>query len=255
MERLGLVRLRWRRLAEVVVPALVIGAAVLAMTLLGRSSWWPLVVAAGGVAVIVWLSRLRSLFWCSLSFDARHSYSWEGLRSLIAATIKLGHLSLMAPEHMRQGSRTSVSIVISSEMDDPELTHELDSPSTESPTRIFDIETSPIMSVECRSADFTVVPLSPSEQAVVNGATWQFEIIANSHGRCVLRFFVRLYLSTLQSPMIGIGRNALFLEHVIDVTMRPLYEARNFWIHNWQWLLATFIGLGGAITAWIKLVG
>jgi len=55
--------------------------------------------------------------------------------------------------------------------------------------------------------------------------------------------------------MIGIGRNALFLEHVIDVTMRPLYEARNFWIHNWQWLLATFIGLGGAITAWIKLVG
>ena len=42
-------------------------------------------------------------------------------------------------------------------------------------------------------------------------------------------------------------------EHDIRVRVDPIYGTRQFVVRHWQWVLATLLGLGGAIGAWIEV--
>jgi hypothetical protein len=120
-------------------------------------------------------------------------------------------------------------------------------------SKTFNIDTSPVMSVECRGDGLAVKPLSASKQVVTSGALWEFDVFAQSPGLRTLLLLVNLHLPVSGLPELG--RSVPSLEHKIDVEVSPFYSAGVFWLHNWQWVLATFIGLGGAITAWLKLIG
>jgi DNA polymerase II small subunit/DNA polymerase delta subunit B len=43
------------------------------------------------------------------------------------------------------------------------------------------------------------------------------------------------------------------LERQIHVVIDPRYGSQQFLKRNWQWLIATLAGLGGAVAAWLKL--
>lgn len=115
---------------------------------------------------------------------------------------------------------------------------------------IEEISTSTFMGVQVVGRAFYVDSLSPQEQLVPVTGRWEFDVTPKLAGNHPLTLCVTMKISTPR----GDGLIAVpVLERDIDVRVDVVYGARTFVSHNWQWLSATAIGLGGAISAWAAL--
>ncbi len=118
-----------------------------------------------------------------------------------------------------------------------------------------DVATSPYMGVELRGEAFEVTPFSPSEQLVAPTARWEFDIRPQRAGRQTLTLCVCLRVDRASSAATTLGRIAVpVLERTIRIRVDVGYGVRQFVAANWQWLIGTVLGLGGALAAWIALV-
>jgi hypothetical protein len=114
------------------------------------------------------------------------------------------------------------------------------------------IRTSPVMEVELVGESFDITSFSPARQLVDPDAKWQFDIRARRHGaqRLILRIAMHVAGPDAASVMVAVP----VLERVIEVEVDVPYSLRRFTSANWQWLAATILGLGGAVSAWLALL-
>jgi hypothetical protein len=107
------------------------------------------------------------------------------------------------------------------------------------------------MGVELKGASFEVIPFSPRDQLVAPIARWEFDVRPYRAGRQILILCVSL---RVDSPMRTGGRIAVpVLEREIQIRVDVAFGARRFLAKNWQWLIATALGLGTALLAWVTL--
>jgi hypothetical protein len=118
------------------------------------------------------------------------------------------------------------------------------------------IETSSLMSVELKGGDaFKITSYSESEQAVDLNARWEFDVLPVRSGVQTLVLCVCLRVPLAEFAELGSGRKSVpVLERAIRIRVNVPYSTRRFLTSNWQWLVATAVGLGGGIAAWITLV-
>jgi hypothetical protein len=117
------------------------------------------------------------------------------------------------------------------------------------------VTTSAHMGVELKGSSFEIVPFSPLEQLVAPTARWEFDVLPNRAGRQTLTLCVNLSIEPGHSPAAAGGRIAVpILEREIRIRVDVGYGTRRFITGNWQWLIATILGLGGALAAWLALV-
>jgi hypothetical protein len=113
------------------------------------------------------------------------------------------------------------------------------------------VDTSAFMGVELRGSSFDIIAFSPPEQLIAPLARWEFDVTPVRAGLQTLTLCVNL---RIDSPVTPGGRIAVpVLERDIRIRVDVGYRTRRFVTNNWQWLIATALGLGGALTAWIAL--
>jgi hypothetical protein len=167
----------------------------------------------------------------------------------VRAAVKPGLLTFNPPAEMTQGrkERVEVGIARSRELRDA-LTSGLRGRGS---PELQQIDTSPFMGVELRGASFEVTSLSPLEQLVAPIARWEFDVRPNRAGQQTLTLCVAM---RVDSPMITGGRIAVpVLERQIRIHVDVVFGVRRFVTQNWQWIIATGVGLGGALAAWLTL--
>jgi hypothetical protein len=108
------------------------------------------------------------------------------------------------------------------------------------------------MTVLLRGDGFAVTTLSPAEQLVAAVARWEFDVTPNRAGNRELQLCVSMRIAMPTMPLEQIAIPVF--ERRIHVRVDPVYAARYFTTHHWQWLVGTLVGLGGAITAWYQLI-
>jgi hypothetical protein len=114
-----------------------------------------------------------------------------------------------------------------------------------------EVSTSPFMGVELRGTSFEITSFSPPEQLVAPTARWEFDVRPNRAGYQTLILCVSL---RVDSPAATGGRIAIpVLEREIKIRVDIGFSTRRFVTTNWQWLIATIAGFGGALVAWIEL--
>lgn len=267
-----------------IVSVLILAVTVFVMVLVADSRRWPLLVGAAGVVAVVALGRLlyvrvnrkhESPALTQEQLELVHEVaernarflkiqdSWGAINDVIKDSVRSGLLKLTAPDHMRQGKHARVLMGIAPGPDaEQELNRRFKNAGVGGLVNAMvealsvdtsPVDTSPVMSVECHGDGFVVTPLSATAQVVASAAFWEFDVFAHSSGLRTLLFLINLELPVPGIPELR--RSVPALDHKVDVEVSPLYSAGVFWVHNWQWVLATFIGLGGAITAWLKLLG
>jgi hypothetical protein len=117
-----------------------------------------------------------------------------------------------------------------------------------------EVDTSSFMGVELKGAAFGITPLSPLEQLVAPLARWEFDVIPSRAGHQTLTLCISLRIDVTNSGLTSGGRIAVpVLERDIRIRVDVVYGTRRFVAANWQWLIVTAAGLGGAIAAWITL--
>jgi hypothetical protein len=166
----------------------------------------------------------------------------------VKAAVKPGLLTFNPPAEMIQGRKERVEVGIARFR---ELREQLTSGlrGRGSP-EVEQIDTSSSMGVELRGASFEVTSLSSPEQLVAPIARWEFDVRPNRAGHQTLTLCVTM---RVDSPIIG-GRIAVpVLERQIRIHVDVVFGVRYFFSANWQWLIATVLGLGGALAAWITL--
>jgi hypothetical protein len=116
---------------------------------------------------------------------------------------------------------------------------------------VVQVGTSPVMGVELRGSSFEITGYSPLEQLVAPLARWEFDVTPVRAGNQTLTLCVSLRIN---SPFAGGGQIAVpVLERKIRIRVDVSYGTRRFVMSNWQWLIATALGLGGAVAAWVAL--
>jgi hypothetical protein len=114
------------------------------------------------------------------------------------------------------------------------------------------IVTASVMGVSLSGDSFDIAPLTPDEQVVAGVAVWEFDVIPRRSGSQVLTLCVTLRIEIPQRPE---GRMAIpVLDREITVQVNVVFGLRQFVGRNWQWLVATVIGLGGAVVGWEKII-
>jgi hypothetical protein len=117
-----------------------------------------------------------------------------------------------------------------------------------------EVDTSPFMGVELKGAAFEITPFSPLEQLVAPLARWEFDVTPSRAGHQTLTLCISLRVDVINSGLTSGGRIAVpVLERDIRIRVDIGYGTRRFVAANWQWLIVTAAGLGGAIAAWITL--
>jgi pSer/pThr/pTyr-binding forkhead associated (FHA) protein len=170
----------------------------------------------------------------------------------VRTTVVDGRLLFNPPDTMRQGAAKRVEVAIARSLNlDHVLRDRLRGPGE---PQIETISTSPFMAVRLTGIAFSVSRLTPvetEEQLVAPTARWEFDVLPLRSGEHQLLLSV-----TLRIPFAGRSDERIavpVLERTIKVRVDPVYGGKQFVGKNWQWIAATSVGLGGAITAWVKV--
>jgi hypothetical protein len=171
----------------------------------------------------------------------------------VRAAVKPGLLAFNPPAEMTQGRKERVEVGIARS---PELREALAAGLRgRGELQVENIATSTHMGVELKGSSFEIVPYSPLEQLVAPTARWEFDVLPHHAGLQTLTLCVSLRIEPERSGAAVSGRIAIpILERDIRIRVDMSYGARRFVAGNWQWLIATALGLGGAIAAWVALV-
>jgi hypothetical protein len=171
-----------------------------------------------------------------------------GVDETISKVVAVGRLAFNPPDRMRQGRTERVEVLITRSDDFKEQLRELRGRGA---VQIGPIETSPYMAVNLRGAGFQITSLTEPEQLLRPAARWEFDVVPRHSGiqKLQLSVVMRIPLPDRADEKISIP----VVEREVRVTVDPLYGIRQFLLKNWQWLVPTLAGLGGAIAAWLKL--
>lgn len=166
----------------------------------------------------------------------------------VREALKPGLLTFNPPAVMIQGrwERVEIAIARSTELREA-LTAGLrgkGEPQFES------ISTSPFMSVELSGPAFMVRSFSPMEQLIPQIGRWEFDVRPIRAGRQTLTLCVSL---RIDSPTVSGHIAVPVFERNIRIRVDVGFSTRRFFVENWQWLIATALGLGGVLAAWITL--
>ena len=153
------------------------------------------------------------------------------------------------PTEMTQGKKERIEIGIARS---PELREALTAGLRGHGTPQFElVSTSSLMGVELKGTSFEIIPFSPVEQLVTPKARWEFDVRPNRAGNQTLTLCISM---RVDSPAATGGRIAIpVLERDIKIHVDIGFSTRRFVTANWQWLIATAVGLGGALVAWLEL--
>jgi hypothetical protein len=167
----------------------------------------------------------------------------------VRAAVRPGLLTFNPPAEMIQGRSERVEVGIARSV---ELRESLETGLRgQGKPQFEEVSTSPFMGVELKGTSFEVTSFSPLEQLVAPIARWEFDVRPNRAGHQKLTLCVSL---RVDSPVATGGRIAIpVLEREIRIRVDIGFSARRFLASNWQWLIATAVGLGGALVAWITL--
>jgi hypothetical protein len=182
---------------------------------------------------------------------ARQPTLQAAIDAAVDEIVKEGRLLFNPPDQMRQGrvERLEVAIARTKGLDE-KLRLMARGPGS---PQIEDVETSPFMAVELTGAAFEVTPLnSATEQLLRPTALWEFDVLPQRSGQQKLRVSVAMRIPLPNRPDEKVS--VPVLEREIRVAVDPRYTVQHFIRQNWQWCLATFAGLGGALAAWLKLI-
>ena len=165
----------------------------------------------------------------------------------VRAALKPGLLTFNPPPVMMQGQweRVEVGIARSAEFREA-LTVGLRG---RGEPQFEPINTSSVMGVELSGPAFMVRSFSPAEQLVPQTARWEFDVRPVRAGRQTLTLCVSM---RIDSPLTG-HIAVPVLERDIRIRVAVGFSARRFLVENWQWLIATGLGIGGVIAAWATL--
>jgi hypothetical protein len=172
------------------------------------------------------------------------------IESVVSRTVRPGRLMFNPPTEMRQGQTQRLEVGVSgSRQLDEELRRDLRGRGI---VHYEDISTSPFMTVLLRGDGFSVTPLSPAEQLVAPVARWEYDVTPNRSGNRKLQLCVslRIAMPTMPPEQVAVP----VFERQIHVHVDPVYATRYFTTQHWQWLVGTFVGLAGGITAWYQLI-
>jgi serine/threonine protein kinase len=172
----------------------------------------------------------------------------DPISQVVESAVKPGTLTFNPPAVMVQGrwERVEVGVARSLELREA-LTAGLKG---RGEPQFEQISTSSFMSVELSGPAFTVRSFSPAEQLVPKIGHWEFDVMPNRAGRQILSLCVSL---RVDSPTTS-GRIAVpVLERKIRIRVAVGFSTRRFLVENWQWLIATVLGVGGALAAWVAL--
>jgi Caspase domain/TIR domain len=174
----------------------------------------------------------------------------DAVSRAVKEAVKPGLLTFNPPATMVQGRKERVEVGIARS---PELREALTTGLRgRGKPQVEGISTSSYMGVELRGDAFEVTSFSPAEQLVAPLARWEFDVTPYRAGHQSLTLCVSL---RIDSPEITGGRIAVpVLEREIQIQVDIVFGVRRFLAKNWQWLIATILGLGGALAAWITLV-
>ena len=173
----------------------------------------------------------------------------DAMTRAVRAAVKPGLLAFNPPTEMIQGrwERVEVGIARSFELRDA-LVAGLRG---RGEPQFEQISTSSVMSVELSGPSFEVISFGPPEQIVPEMAQWEFNVRSYRIGNQTLTLCVCLRIN---SPVTGGNVTVPVLERPIRIRVDIALTAHRFLVKNWQWLIATILGLGGALATWITLV-
>jgi hypothetical protein len=166
----------------------------------------------------------------------------------IRRTLRQGILSFAAPDVMRQGRRERVEVGIARV---EESAADLESGFRTKHQRVSEsVQTADFMTVDLVGDAFLIISLSPTTQPVAPTAHWEFEVTPVRTGAQTLTL-----KGTSLVTIGGIERTIAVpsFDREITVDVDVVYGLRRFIRANWQWIVGTIVGLGGAIAAWIAL--
>lgn len=171
----------------------------------------------------------------------------------IEAAVKRGLLVFNPPAEMRQGSSDRLEVGIARSPDLKEVL--LEGLRGHGHPLFEEIRTSSVMRVELKGEAFGVISHSAAEQIVAPTARWEFDVIPRRAGVHTLILCVCLFLKVAGLTASGEGLiSEPVLERSVRVRVSVGYSTQRFVATNWQWLIATIVGLAGGISAWIALV-
>lgn len=177
----------------------------------------------------------------------------DAVSRAVRAAVRPGLLAFNPPKEMIQGRKERVEVGIARS---PELREALISGLRgRGEPRFETVATAAHMCIELKGPAFEIIPFSPLEQLVAPTARWEFDVLPCRAGRQTLTLCVSLRLEPERSQGPASGQIAIpVLEREILIRVDVGYGTRRFIENNWQWLIATIVGLGGGVAAWITLV-
>lgn len=169
----------------------------------------------------------------------------------VSQAVTEGRVLFNPPERMRQGRLERVEVAIARTKDLDDVLRQM--VQGRGQARIRDVETSPFMAVELKGPGFDITPLqaATSEQLLRPTALWEFDVFPKRSGSQTLQVCVAMRIPLPDRPDERVSIPVL--ERHIHVVIDPRYGSQQFLKRNWQWLIATLAGLGGAVAAWLKL--
>jgi hypothetical protein len=171
----------------------------------------------------------------------------------VRASVRPGLLAFNPPTKMVQGRKERVEVGIARS---PELREALATGLRgRGEAQFAPIPTAAHMGVQLKGPSFEITAFSTLEQLVAPTARWEFDVRPYRAGLQTLTLCVSLRIGPGHPAKEVGGRIAIpILEHEIRIQVNIGYGIRRFITSNWQWLIATVLGLGGALAAWIALV-
>lgn len=177
----------------------------------------------------------------------------DAVSRAVRASVRPGLLAFNPPAEMVQGRKERVEVGIA-------RSHELREALAaglrgRGEPQFEDVLTSAHMGVELKGPSFEIIPFSPLEQFVVPSARWEFDVLPCRSGQHALTLCVSLRIDPAHSSIAASGRIAVpVLEREIQIRVDIAYSTRRFVGNNWQWLIATILGLGGGLAAWVAFI-
>jgi serine/threonine protein kinase len=185
--------------------------------------------------------------------DQQAGYLDDAVGRAVRASVRPGLLAFNPPAEMIQGRKERVEVGVARS---PELREALATGLRgRGELQLETIDTSTHMGVELKGPSFEIIPFSPLEQLVAPTARWEFDVLPQRAGHQTLTLCVSLRIEPAHASPAASGRIAIpILERDIRIRVDVSYGTRRFITNNWQWLIATILGLGGALAAWVALV-
>lgn len=171
----------------------------------------------------------------------------------VQSAVRRGLLLFNPPAEMRQGQAERVEVGIARSVALREAL--LDGLRGRGEAQFKEIDTAHFMSVELKGDAFAITPYSMTEQIVAETARWEFAVVPTRSGTQTLIVVASVRMAVSRLEKLGGARRSLpVLEWPVRIRVDVPYNTRRFVASNWQWLIATVAGLGGAIAAWITLI-